>query len=79
MEQEVKKEESVFVNTSELIDKANKAADRLKEENDRREKLLTREESLEARRILGGKSDLQVEPVKTESPKEYKDRILRGG
>jgi len=63
-------------NTTDLIDKANEAAERLGRENDRREKLLVREEAMEARRTLGGKSDLQTVPAKVETAKEYADRVM---
>ena len=66
--------------TTSLIDKAAEQADRLKEENTRREKLLEREEKLQARRELGGNSlaGQQQPKPKEETPQEYKDRVLRG-
>ena len=66
-----------------LIDAANEAAQRLKEENDRREAILKREQELEARRILGGNTSGNVPEVqKTETAHEYRlrmDQKLREG
>ena len=64
--------------TVELISKINEASDRFARENDRREKLLIREEALESRRILGGKSDVQVQVQRPETAKEYAQRIITG-
>ena len=63
-----------------LIDSANAAAERtekavkeLREENDRKEEMLAKDR-------LGGISEAgkEPEPVKEESPKDYKDKIMRG-
>jgi len=63
--------------TTPLIKSANTAADRLKAENDRREKILKREEELQARRALGGESSgtPNDEKPKEETPEEYAARI----
>ena len=55
----------------------NEAADRLKAENDRFE---ANQKLLEAQRVekmLAGKADVKT-PEKEETPKEYKERIMRG-
>ena len=52
------------------LDRADQIAERQKRENDRREELLIREEKLEARKIVGGKSEAGKEP---EKPKEISD------
>lgn len=60
------------------IDRAYAAAERMEAANKRREELLYREEELEAKRMLAGRSagaPQQVEE-KPESPAEYKRRIL---
>ncbi len=62
------------------IDKANAAIDRMKEENDRTEALLERQEDLRASEILGGKSDAGQAPAppKEETPKEYAAKVMAG-
>lgn len=62
------------------LDRADQIAERQKRENDRREDLLKREESLEASRRVGGRADAGQPPqdTKEETPQEYKDRIMRG-
>ena len=70
--------------TSDIVSEAKKTALEIKTENDRREKLLEREEKLTARKealnALGGGSPAGSRPQKKEeTPKEYKDRMERGG
>jgi len=67
--------------TTSLIERATKAADRIEAETKRAEVMLEQYKEVEARRILGGKSEgkAQEVPPKIETPREYKDRILRGG
>jgi hypothetical protein len=62
-----------------LIEAANQAAERLERANQERALLLAREEELEARRRLGGMTEMStpVQP-KVETPREYRDRILKG-
>ena len=62
------------------IDRANAAIDRMKEENDRTEALLERQESLRASDILGGKSDAGQAPVppKEETAEEYAAKVMGG-
>lgn len=62
------------------LDRADQIAERLKRENDRRENLLERAETLEARRAVGGIADAGTASVqqKTESDKEYAERMLKG-
>lgn len=60
-----------------MVDEAEKAAGLMKIENDRKEELLKREEELQAKKILGGKSEAgSVEEKKEETPKEYKDKVM---
>lgn len=62
-----------------IVDKANEAAERLKLENDRKEKLLLKEEELESRRILGGKSGISQPREKEEiSNQDYLKMALAG-
>lgn len=65
-------------NTTDLIEKAKEAAYLLKAQNDRKEELLKREESLEARRTLGGKSEHQEQPIIEETPQAYAKRVMSG-
>ncbi len=64
--------------TTNLIEDANSAAERLEKANTKREELLNRQEILIAKQTLGGKSDAGEESKAEETPKEYKDRIMRG-
>ena len=73
-QEEVKQEapaENPLPNLTELYDK-------IKQENDRTEALLKRNEELVARKLLGGQTDAGVQPVepKEETPEEYKKRIM---
>jgi len=67
-----------------VIETAKKIHEGMKEENDRKAKLLDREEKLfakqEALRALGGGSPVgqNQEKPKEETAKEYADRILNG-
>lgn len=59
------------------IAKAEAAAQRLQDANKKYEELLNREADLQARRILGGKSDLEAKPeAKKETAKEYAARVM---
>ena len=58
------------------LDRADQIAERLARENDRREEILTREESLAARRAVGGTTEAgQSVEKKKESDSEYRKRI----
>ena len=65
-----------------IVREAKQAAEVIKGENDRKEKLIEREEKLqdrkEALKALGGGSPAGDRPVesKEETPKEYKDRVM---
>lgn len=62
-----------------MIQQANAAAALLKEQNDRKEALIKREEALEARRVLAGQTTGNVQPIQKEEidPVEYSKRVLR--
>jgi hypothetical protein len=62
------------------IDKAEKVAARLEEANKRHEELIKRQEALEARRVLGGKSEGGTAPApKKDIPnRDYADAALKG-
>ena len=66
--------------TTPLIDSANEAAKRLEEANKVKAELLTREEELASKKMLGGQSEAGVEAKepKEETAVEYKDRVMRG-
>jgi len=71
--------EGVQPDTTSELDRADQIAERLKRENDRKEELLTREESLAARRAVGGVAEAgQQSKPKEETPKEYADRVMSG-
>ena len=75
-EDEESKEE-VVEETTPLLDKANKAADNIKTENDRMEKLLDRQEAIMAKERLGGESEAGVvqEEVK-ETPEDFANKFM---
>ena len=85
---EDKKEESTPADAGEGIqqetvselDRADQIAERQKRENDRREKILDREEALQARKIVGGTIEAgQKEPEKPkETAQEYSKRMHPG-
>ena len=61
------------------IEQARAENERLEKNLKKKEELLTREENLEASKILGGKSSVsQPEKPKEETPEEYVDKIERG-
>ena len=65
---------SAETSTPGLVDKALEAVAALKAENDRREKLLLREEELHARAILGGRSSAgTVTKILTEEEKAIEE------
>ena len=61
------------------LDRADQIAERQARENDRREKLLDREEALAARRAVGGTTEAGSvkEKPKEETPKEYRARVTK--
>jgi hypothetical protein len=62
-----------------VIGQANQAAERLEAANKERERILEKEQQLYAKNLLAGRSEgVPVQP-KIETPKEYADRIMRGG
>lgn len=64
-------------NAEGLIDRANTAADRLEAANVESKKLLDRADEEKTEVILSGKTEAGA-GKKEETPKEYKDRIMRG-
>jgi len=65
--------------SSSLIDDAARAAEELKVQNDRKDKLLDREEKLEALRQLSGKAEAgQPANKKEETPAQYAERKSSG-
>lgn len=67
-------------NKEDMITQANAAADRLKAENDRHEKLIQEMKVVESRRILGGQSNAGATPTPppVETPQEYAKKVMRG-
>lgn len=63
------------------LEEAKKVLAEMRAENDRREKLLERDERLRAEQLISGKADAGQPhlPPKEETPLEYKNRVLRGG
>lgn len=58
-------------NSTELIDKANEAAERMERANAKKEVLLQREEALKVEKTLGGEAE--VTPDKKEEEESYAD------
>lgn len=59
-----------------VVDKAQKVKEELKEQMDRKEALLVREEALKAEKELGGETEAGEEPKKVEeTPHEYRLRV----
>lgn len=73
-------EERLQRETVSELDRADQIAERMARENERREKLLAREEALEARRRVGGVSEIEPEPQKPkeESNIEYMQKVMSG-
>lgn len=74
--EEIKKD-----NTLSLVERAEAAAKAIAAANEEQKKLLEQAERLKARDLLGGNTiagQEQPKPVE-ETPKQYKDRIMKGG
>lgn len=71
-----KEENKEELSDKELLDKANNAAERIEKANRELRANLDRQEAMEARMKLGGKSDAG-EGKKEETPEEYKTRVMR--
>ena len=71
------KEKDDFVNDStiSLIERAEAAAKKIEEENKKRVELLRREEELEARKIVSGKSEAGFVPKPIDRNEEIKEDI----
>ena len=67
--------------SSDMIDLANEAADRLEEANRQSEELLQRTEALQVKQRLGGNAEAGIPPAKPveETNIEYKNRIMKEG
>ena len=62
-----------------MIDGAVLAAEELKKQNDRKERLLNREEQLEAHRILGGRAEAGHQVTSdVETDEAYAEKVKRG-
>jgi len=74
------KKDEPQIQTPTLLEQTQKVVDALKVENDRRDAIIQREQELEARRLLGGKTDAGIQPPKPveETPQEYAKRIMSG-
>ena len=62
-----------------MLDEARKVISELKAANAEKKLLLDREEKLKATMMLAGRADAGKPVPKEETPKEYRDRIMRGG
>ena len=62
-----------------IVERADKAAERLAKENERLEANIRRQEELMAKQALGGRSEIsKPEKPKEETPEEFKKKFLRG-
>ena len=68
------------VSKTPLLDDAQKLATSLKEQNDRTEELLKKQEELQIKQSLGGHASAgqPQEEVKEETPAEYRDKVMSG-
>ena len=66
--------------TTGLLEKTTQAVQDLKDQNDRKERLIREEKDLYARKMLGGLSEAGEEPEKPKelSNKEYAEKFARG-
>ena len=62
--------------STELINKANAAAERLEKANAEHYKILAREESIRVEKTLGGKTDANIPPPAEESPEDYAKKVM---
>jgi len=60
-----------------LIAKANEAAERLEKANKALEENLKKQEALQVKTLLGGKSEAGIPEMK-ETPEDYAKRVMRG-
>ena len=73
------KEEEIATSTK-LINDASAAAERLEAATEKYKDLVERQEAVAARMTLGGRSDAGfAEKPREETPREYKDRVMKGG
>lgn len=65
---------------SDILKKGDEIAKRIEEANKKSEEILRQQQELAARKLLGGGTEItpQQEQKREETPKEYKDRIMRG-
>ena len=72
--------EGVQSETVSELDRADQIAERQKRENDRREELLSREENLAARRVVGGETEAGsiAEKPKALTDEEYTEKFNNG-
>ena len=69
--------EGIQQETISTLDRADQIVQMQKRENDRREALITREESLQAKRMVGGVTDAgQAPEKKEETPVEYMKKVM---
>ena len=61
--------------STELIDKANEAAQRLERANVEHAKIVARQEAMQVTKTLGGKADAGI-PAKVETDAEYAERVM---
>ena len=68
------KRPNVDIRTPTAIDVAEKLHEQIKEQNDRHEELLVRDEELRAETMLGGQSEAGKEPDPVDPEEEIKNR-----
>ena len=80
MAEEEVNEEKVEENKPSLISQAEEAAAKLKEQNDRQEQLLNRQEELMSKQALGGASEAGSSPVipQEETAQDYAKKVMSG-
>jgi len=62
-----------------ILDRVVKENERMEQNIKRQEEIIRKQEEISAKQILEGRTEAGTTPVvKEETPKEYKDRVMRG-
>lgn len=78
VEEETKKIEDLKKEL-EMIERSDAAAARLEKAQEGMREIFAKMQEIEARRVVGGQSIGGMPEKKEETPREYKERMMRGG
>ena len=65
-------------NERSLLEQAKEYAERIERANAESRQILAEHEKVMSMQLLGGRTNAGSAPIKEETPKEYKDRIMKG-